>query len=436
MAESSGTPLTEDQITAAKAAILNSLSNDTIESLAKLLARDSAPQVTEHVSVIVPDKECAICNYTLGEQRDDGTLEIGITLPCNHSFGMRCLAQAVQRVETCPMCRGDIPSQVVKDLTIMLSHREQDHDFAHPGATCPHNADAFDEREYVQEDPNLLGETTSFDYEFALPHGLTGWTHLVCPNTVDNVRQGGNRAAHTDEIVVAIAADDCPLVIGDGTSDDAFCFALWYGPTHENARFSGANSVQQAKMANDRNGAVLEGALYAIQQYSLRMSNGVHERGGKLILKSSSDYFCRSITEYLDVWRGNGFKNLKGRPIRHKQLWRALSDSLILLRDVYGARVVVWEVDDDFMKPITTMVSTVQNALASENMQHGVTDKALRMTLSVWQKERDKYFRRNGHYGTPDWIRFRDGRRWTHDDSGWILDSEEPAPILSDSLPF
>jgi hypothetical protein len=34
------------------------------------------------------DRECNICTEIIGEARADGTVELGVTLPCNHSFGL------------------------------------------------------------------------------------------------------------------------------------------------------------------------------------------------------------------------------------------------------------------------------------------------------------------------------------------------------------
>lgn len=118
---------------------------------AKLLIPEPV-KVSEH-SPAPPDKEYAICNYTFGEQREDGSIEIGVTLPCNRSFGLRCLAKGAQRAKACPMYSEEIPAQVVTDM-VSIYQNQEDASPAHSGRTCPHNEFAFDDREYVLDGPD------------------------------------------------------------------------------------------------------------------------------------------------------------------------------------------------------------------------------------------------------------------------------------------
>ena len=60
--------------------------------------------------------ECSICTSTIGQPRDDGSVEALITLPCTHAFGLRCLAHAIADRGTCPICRDAINTHIVRDL--------------------------------------------------------------------------------------------------------------------------------------------------------------------------------------------------------------------------------------------------------------------------------------------------------------------------------
>ena len=60
--------------------------------------------------------DCTICTSTIGQPRDDGSVEALVTLPCSHAFGMRCLAHAIADRGTCPICRDAIPLDIVRDL--------------------------------------------------------------------------------------------------------------------------------------------------------------------------------------------------------------------------------------------------------------------------------------------------------------------------------
>jgi hypothetical protein len=64
-----------------------------------------------------PTKECIICSSTIGQPRDDGSVEAGVTLPCSHSFGLRCLALAARNNNRCPMCRTQMHWDILSDLT-------------------------------------------------------------------------------------------------------------------------------------------------------------------------------------------------------------------------------------------------------------------------------------------------------------------------------
>ncbi|KIW05035.1 uncharacterized protein PV09_04191 [Verruconis gallopava] len=60
--------------------------------------------------------ECSICTNIIGQPREDNSIEAGIYLPCGHFFGLRCLARNVLERQTCPMCRTELPRDVVMDL--------------------------------------------------------------------------------------------------------------------------------------------------------------------------------------------------------------------------------------------------------------------------------------------------------------------------------
>src|SRR5689334_24728303 len=103
------------------------------------------------------------------------------------------------------MCRGAIPDAHIRKLNQLFKK-----DFAakpaHLGATCASDdGEAWDGRDF---DPDLMPESethpTPFHYEFALPHGETPWTYLLCP--ARHEQKSPLRKAHMDEVVISISS--------------------------------------------------------------------------------------------------------------------------------------------------------------------------------------------------------------------------------------
>lgn len=409
-------PPTAETLQAAKQKILEalSLSDETIAALATLLI-PKTPKITEHAAAI-PDKECAICNYTCGEPRDEELpMEMLVTLPCNHNFGMRCLAKAAQRVKTCPMCRGEIPEPIVADLVaVYQNQKRKDSKPAHLGASCRHSLsqDTFDEREYLPDDAdemNLFRPATSFDYEYAMPHGHTaGFTYLLCPKVIRDQKDDTLRKAHMDEIVVTIHAAEVPSGVRSGASK--FVYAVWYGPNRISYLSKAENRVDFST-SRDRSGAFVEAAAQALKDLDDLYELGALRRGGRVILKTTSCYFGDAFTDYLDIWKNNGFVNLQGRPVRNKQIWQDLDELIEKLRTEYQTTVHSWDVEDDFIQPMDAFIKATSWTWCEDSQRDKpLLEEATQAANGIWERAREKHFRSLGHYATPRWVIRQDKR--------------------------
>jgi hypothetical protein len=151
MSKPSESSLSADQLRAVKARIISCLTNEDIFAISALLVppptvvESAVPDLTDYEAQMAVDKECGLCLETIGETRPDGSIGVGVSLPCNRSFGMHCLAQASQYRVTCPMCCVNIPPGIIADL-ILFIRAKQLAEPVHPGCNCEHNAHAFKDR--------------------------------------------------------------------------------------------------------------------------------------------------------------------------------------------------------------------------------------------------------------------------------------------------
>ena len=67
----------------------------------------------QHKSIQNEDQRCAICSEAYGTiSLENGTLEVEMRLPCNHTVGSACIAQWLKDRNSCPICRREFfPAQ-------------------------------------------------------------------------------------------------------------------------------------------------------------------------------------------------------------------------------------------------------------------------------------------------------------------------------------
>jgi hypothetical protein len=58
------------------------------------------------VEKVKPDEKCPICLVVMRHEEENRIKE----LPCNHQFHFKCILQWLKMVNTCPMCKLDLPT--------------------------------------------------------------------------------------------------------------------------------------------------------------------------------------------------------------------------------------------------------------------------------------------------------------------------------------
>lgn len=75
---------------------------------------------------------------------------------------------------------------------------------------------------------------------------------------------------------------------------------------------------------HNRNGAALEGILFALGQIRAKESD--------LYIHVSNPYIC-GYSKHLPEWEKRGYKTLKGNPIKYKDMWKKISDIAALRKN-------------------------------------------------------------------------------------------------------
>jgi hypothetical protein len=164
------------------------------------------------------------------------------------------------------MCRTGIPDQIVYDLIAM-----QLRTIGHLGSACDH-VGCFEGKEFVPDPVASDNEDeSSFQYEFALPSGTTGWTYLVYSVDKADTNCCELPKAHTDEVVIALAASKRM-----GEAPKNVLYGVYYNSRHaENLKAEAFpfNRIEVSKSAQV-NGALVEAALVAVNDYRVCLRHG------------------------------------------------------------------------------------------------------------------------------------------------------------------
>ena len=73
-------------------------------------------------------------------------------------------------------------------------------------------------------------------------------------------------------------------------------------------------------MEHNRNGALLEGFLFALRQ--------IRAAGAEVHVYTDNPYLCGHIGK-IPEWEGNGYMNRKGEPIAYRNLWSRIGELII-----------------------------------------------------------------------------------------------------------
>lgn len=69
------------------------------------------------------------------------------------------------------------------------------------------------------------------------------------------------------------------------------------------------------------NGSAEETTNNQMEMYAVIQALEVCKPGNKIAVYTDSQYVQKGITEYIKVWRKNGWKTRTGKPVKNKELW-------------------------------------------------------------------------------------------------------------------
>jgi len=206
------------------------------------------------------------------------------------------------------------------------------------------------------------------------------------------------RKAHTDEIVVTIFGQEAPSNLPNNSSK--YMFGIWFSPQYSPVR--AVKNMVELSTSRDENGAFVEAAIKALEVVEESLRREILPRGGRIILKSPSMYFDDVFTQYLDIWKTNGFMNLQGRPVRNKGFWQSLEERVLRLQSEYQTTVHNWQVEEEDIKPLRIfMDGTTWQWCDAKRLNEPMTEAAFNFAQRYWSAQRARHFRQ---YGTPAWV--------------------------------
>lgn len=172
----------------------------------------------------------------------------------------------------------------MNDLRSVLRGR-QDARTSHSGRDCQHSYDVFENRRFSPPEPEISWVPSSFDYEFALPHGDMAWTHLLCPNEDGQSTNRSLGSAHPDDIVITVGTAKHHLNLSHGEIE-RIVGGIWYGPQDPNAVRLGKNKVFVGSDISVTVALVIAArdALNAVMDWLIKNPEG---KGGRVIIKTS-----------------------------------------------------------------------------------------------------------------------------------------------------
>ncbi|KAI4244022.1 MAG: hypothetical protein LQ352_006936, partial [Teloschistes flavicans] len=163
----------------------------------------------------------------------------------------------------------------------------------------------------------------------------SGFIHVPCPQNINR--------RHSDSIIVSTGAMyRANALPGDAQSAYGVYFSF-FSPYNFNGTIAElVDSSQTAELH-----ACVQ-ALTKIQLLQTARNKGIRviaypERMTQIIVKADSEYLVRGMTEHIDKWKKNGYKNSKGKQLKNVDLFQLIEQKIESLAQE-GAAVSFWHV--------------------------------------------------------------------------------------------
>jgi len=344
------------------------------------------------------DNECSICMQKINElDVDTGRIDMRLTLPCRHYFGINCLLKSARKLKSCPYCRTPIPKQCLE-----LLDRARGDQPAHTGGFCEANDRCFSHGQVFipPSKPEKVENPTALHYEYASIYTEAAWTVLLCPSKHDWFSV--TRKAHEDEVVVALGTKLHRITLPDGAWTTKTVAGYWWGPQPEGPA-SGRLAMNGIMEAKDERAGLIEAAIRVVNAYMSCITCDQRPRGGKLILKTSCHIFVNHISRLTTTYVDNGFTDSDGRPLRNQLGLQHLKYVVNLLKVHHDVTVYAWHAFSHLMQPLNTMLEDAQFDAAGR-----VRDASKEMhdhAREVWEDECAVYRDGRLKWLTPRFVR-------------------------------
>ncbi|KAL9579148.1 MAG: hypothetical protein Q9212_005277 [Teloschistes hypoglaucus] len=163
----------------------------------------------------------------------------------------------------------------------------------------------------------------------------SGFIHVPCPQNINR--------RHSDSIIVSVGA----MYHGNALPHEALSaygvYFSFYSPYNFNGTIAGlADSSQTAELH-----ACIQ-ALTKIELLQTARNKGVRVIGypkkmTQIIVKADSEYLIKGMTEHIEKWKKNGYRNSKGKQLKNVDLFQLIDDKTESLAKE-GAAVSFWHV--------------------------------------------------------------------------------------------
>ncbi|KAK4539590.1 hypothetical protein LTR36_010526 [Oleoguttula mirabilis] len=210
--------------------------------------------------------------------------------------------------------------------------------YCHTDFSCSHRTRRFGDRLFNYIDYGVQVETTWAE---------EWWTLVTCPEEVcDN--HHGESDAHIDSVIIAVDGA-CRNNGGPGARAAAGIFFH-----RDNDQWNQAILIDDKNPTSQRAELVAarEALALAIRLRHLNPSysrRSVYRRKGptrrlrRVVIKSDSAYVVNAMTDWIDTWKQNGFRNCRGLPVANESLFRSIDEHIKTLNGI-DVEVQFWHV--------------------------------------------------------------------------------------------
>jgi ribonuclease HI len=172
------------------------------------------------------------------------------------------------------------------------------------------------------------------------------WTFLCCPTETCTTHRH-ERDAHNDAIIIAVDG----ACRGNGRPWARSGAGVFFH--RDNWRWNKAvvledeyNTSQRAELFACSLALRLAATLRRgnpVGRHKLRVCAGPSRRLRRVVIKADSEYLVKSMTDWVEKWRDNGYENCRGLPVTNADMFRHI-DAAIFELNRLGVEVQFWHV--------------------------------------------------------------------------------------------